>query len=195
MELMDLQIEKMVKKNDGMLVTQCRLKQRSDKQETKFLVPNNGPVNFAAVIDDYLNVIKSSLGHFTSRVLFKGIPAAYADRFMGKNLVGKVPCESSTVLGLDNFFYISFSTTLYRHSSIIIQQSSVKSMADKLQGPSNQVEKTEISKVSIENIEKCSSASPPQSRKPCMIQNADKIAIIENFHGNNFTNPKKNDVK
>ena len=62
-ELMDLQIEKMVKKNDGMLVTQC------------------------------------------------------------------------------NFFYISFSTTLSRHSSIIIQQSSVKSMADKLQGPSNQVEK------------------------------------------------------
>ena len=36
---MDLQIEKMVKKNDEMLVTQCRLKQRSDKKETKFLVP------------------------------------------------------------------------------------------------------------------------------------------------------------
>ena len=27
-------------------------------------------------------------------------------------------------------------------------------MADKLQGPSNQVEKTEVSEVSIENIEK-----------------------------------------
>ena len=60
-ELMDLKIEKMVKKNDVMLVTQCRLKQRSDKQETKFLVPNDGPVNFAAVIDDYLNVIKVAL--------------------------------------------------------------------------------------------------------------------------------------
>ena len=52
MELMDLQIEKMVKKNDGMLVTHCRSKQRSDKKETKFLAPNDGPVNFAAVIDD-----------------------------------------------------------------------------------------------------------------------------------------------
>jgi len=60
-------------------------------------------------------------------------------------------------------------------------------MADKLQGPSNQVEKTEVSEVSIENIENCSSASPPQSRKPYVIQNADKIVIIEHFHVNNFT--------
>ena len=54
-ELMDLQIEKMVKKNDGMLVTHCRSKQRSDKKETKFQVPNDGPGNFAAVIVIYLN--------------------------------------------------------------------------------------------------------------------------------------------
>ena len=47
-------------------------------------------------------------------------------------------------------------------------KASVKSMADKLQGPSNQVEKTEVSEVSIENIETCSSASPRQSRKPYM---------------------------
>ena len=60
-------------------------------------------------------------------------------------------------------------------------------MADKLPGPSNQVEKTEVSEVGIENIEKCSSASPPQSRKPCMVQYTDKIVIIEHFHGNNFT--------
>ena len=60
-------------------------------------------------------------------------------------------------------------------------------MADKLQGRSNQVEITEVSEVSIENIEKCSSASPPQSRKPYIIQNADKIIIIEHFQGNNFT--------
>ena len=71
MELMDLQIEKMVKKNDGMLVTHCRSKQHSDKKETKFLAPNDGPVNFAVVIDDYLNVIKSSLGHFTGRVFLR----------------------------------------------------------------------------------------------------------------------------
>ena len=45
------------KKNDGMLVTHCRLKQCSDKQETKFLVPNNGPVNFAAEIEVRLVVI------------------------------------------------------------------------------------------------------------------------------------------
>ena len=45
MELMDLQIEKMVNKNDGMLVTHCRPKQRSDKKEAKFIVPNDGSVN------------------------------------------------------------------------------------------------------------------------------------------------------
>ena len=38
-ELINLEIEKMMKKNDVMLVTQCRSKQLSDKQETKFLVP------------------------------------------------------------------------------------------------------------------------------------------------------------
>ena len=32
MELMDLQIEKMVKKNDGMLVTHCRSKQQAGNQ-------------------------------------------------------------------------------------------------------------------------------------------------------------------
>ena len=52
-------------------------------------------------------------------------------------------------------------------------------MADKLQGPSNQIEKTENSEVSTENIENCSSALPPQSRKHYVIQNADKIVIIE----------------
>ena len=114
-ELMDLKIEKMVKNNDGMLVTQCWLKQRSEKQETKFLVPNDGPVNFAAVIDDYLNVIKSSLGHFTGGVFFKGTPAAHADQPMGKNLVSKVPCEMATVLGLDN--PVSFTFHSIRRSS------------------------------------------------------------------------------
>ncbi|XP_023331895.1 uncharacterized protein LOC111704017 [Eurytemora carolleeae] len=194
-ELMDLQIEKMVKKNDGMLVTHCRSKQRSDKKETKFLVPNDGPVNFAAVIDDYLNVIICSLGHFRGRVFFKGTPAAYADQHMGKNLVSKVPCKMATVLGLDNPVSFTFhslrrlSAAAAADSGASVQQlmdfygwsnpsmpqecvssskASVKSMADKLQGPSNQVEKTEVSEVSIENIETCSSASPPQSRKPYM---------------------------
>ncbi len=144
------------------------MKQRSDKKETKFLVPNDGPVNFAAVIDDYLNVIKSSLGHFTGRVFFKGTPAAYADQPMGKNLVSKVPCEMATVLGLDNPVSFTFhslrrsSATAAADSGASVQQlmdfygwsnpsmpqeyvssskASVKSMADKLQGPSNQVEK------------------------------------------------------
>ena len=40
-----------------MLVTHCRLKQCSDKQETKFLVPNNEPINFAAEIEVRLVVI------------------------------------------------------------------------------------------------------------------------------------------
>ena len=66
-------------------------------------------------------------------------------------------------------------------------KASVESMADKLQRPSNQIEKTENIKVSIENIENCSSALPSRSRKPYLIQNADKMVIIEHFHGNNLT--------
>ena len=47
-------------------------------------------------------MIKSSLGHFTGLVFFKGTPAADADQPVGKNLVSKVPCEMATVLGQDN---------------------------------------------------------------------------------------------
>ena len=116
---------------------------------------------------------------------------------MGKNLLSKVPCEMATVLGLDNPVSFTFhslrrsSATAAADSGASVQQlmdfygwsnpsmpqeyvssskASVKSMADKLQGPSNQVEKTEVSEVSIENIKKYSSASPPQSRKPYVIK-------------------------
>ena len=61
-----------------------------------------GPINFAAVIDGYLNVINSSIGHFT-------------DQTTGKNLVNKVPCEMATVLGLDN--PVSFTFYSLRRSS------------------------------------------------------------------------------
>ena len=77
----------MVKKNDVMLVTQCRSKQLSDKQETKFLVPSDGPVNFAAVIDDYPNVIKSialvisQVEYFLRVLLLHMLTSSYGEKY------------------------------------------------------------------------------------------------------------------
>ena len=87
MELINLQIEKMVKKNDVMLVTQCRSKQLSDKQET--MVPSSysdGPVNFAAV-DDYLNVFKSialvisQVEYFLRVLLLHMLSSSYGEKY------------------------------------------------------------------------------------------------------------------
>ena len=61
---MDLKIEKMTSQADGILVTHACSKQRSDKKDSRFLVPSSGVVNYAAVIEKYLNTVKETLGVF-----------------------------------------------------------------------------------------------------------------------------------
>ena len=49
-EAITLELEKITNTADGILFTHSRSKQRSDKKETKFLVPRIGDINYAAVI-------------------------------------------------------------------------------------------------------------------------------------------------
>ena len=56
-EIMDLKLEKMKSEAEGVFIVHERAKQRSDKRESKFLVPrakNNDSTDFAAVVEQYL---------------------------------------------------------------------------------------------------------------------------------------------
>ena len=68
--------------------THCRVKQRSDKTESKFLVPRDGDVNYAAVVEDYLCTIKNTLGVFKGRLFYTVTP----DKFV-QTLVGLQKCQ------------------------------------------------------------------------------------------------------
>ena len=100
-ELMDLELEKIVQKEGGILITHSRAKQRSDKLETRFLVPRSGDFDYAAVVEKYLLPIIEQLGHFTGRVFYKGTSTSYMNQSVGKNTISKIPFEMSSFLGMD----------------------------------------------------------------------------------------------
>ena len=86
-ETMELVLEKMNSAPDGIYVTHCRSKQRSDKKETKFLIPrssNKDDINFAGVIDLYLNQIKYDLGIFSGKAFWTGKELAFVNLPLGK---------------------------------------------------------------------------------------------------------------
>ena len=59
-ETMDLKIEKFNSSPEGIYVTHERAKQRSDKRDSKFLIPrakSNGETNFANIVESYLHAI------------------------------------------------------------------------------------------------------------------------------------------
>ena len=110
-ECQDLLLEKMVRNNDGYKITHCRVKQRSDKRESVFLVPAHG--GFADRLGDYLGKVNSNLNKFTGRawwtgtkgsILLKNLP-------MGKNMIGKVPHDVATRFNLpkpENYTFHSY---------------------------------------------------------------------------------------
>ena len=56
-EIMDLKLEKRKSEPEGVFIVHERAKQRSDKRESKFLVPrakNNDSTDFAVVVEQYL---------------------------------------------------------------------------------------------------------------------------------------------
>jgi integrase len=210
-EVNELKIEKLAGQKDGILVTHSRVKQRSDKRETRFLVPSSGPVDYAAVVQGYLNTIKSSLGVFAGRPFFRGTPSAFFNQPLGKNIISKVPCEMATILGLENSQEFTFhslrrsSATAAADGGASAQQLmdffgwananmpqeyvssskvAVKSMAERLQGVEKKI-------VEAENPSESSSSSftpfTPTPTGPYVIQNAQKVVIIENFNSASFT--------
>lgn len=62
-ELMDLTVEKTVSGPKGVTVTHNRAKQRSDKLESKFLIPRaETETNYAGIVETYLDFVRNDLG-------------------------------------------------------------------------------------------------------------------------------------
>ena len=101
-ELNSLSIEMVEKKPDGLYVTHSRAKQRTDKRSSKFLVPSNGDVDYAQVVDKYISDIKAKLGKFSGRIFYTGTPVMYINTPMGKNTISSVPKELASLLGKEN---------------------------------------------------------------------------------------------
>ena len=92
-EMMGLQVEMCVSAPEGVLVTLIRSKQRSDKRNSKFLVPRKKENSCADVLDLYLITIKDKLGQYTGRLLWSGSASAFINIPMGRNMVSKVPSD------------------------------------------------------------------------------------------------------
>ena len=114
-ELMDLALEKVERKPEGLYVTHTRAKQRTDKKETRFLVPSNdGDVDYASLVDGYLSIIRNDLGKFAGRMFWTGTPVDFRNSPMGKNTISGVPKEMAKLLGKEspnNFTFHSLRRT------------------------------------------------------------------------------------
>ena len=115
-ELMVLSLEKIVSSKEGVTVTHDRAKQRSDKRESKFLIPRGGGggLDFASVVERYLTLVREELGKTVGRVLWTGRQDILVNTPMGKNMVSKVPYEIAKFLKKANpqhFTFHSFRRT------------------------------------------------------------------------------------
>lgn len=100
-ECQDLLLEKMVRNNDGFRIVHSRVKQRSDKRETAFVVPSQG--GFADRLALYLEKVNTELNKFTGRVWWTGTTGnSLKNQPMGRNMLGKVPHDVATRLKLAN---------------------------------------------------------------------------------------------
>ena len=89
-EIMELVIEKFSFTQEGVYISHQRSKQRSDKKDSKFLVPRAGETNFAMVIEKYLSAIREDLDKIVGKVLWTGKLDRFVDIPIGKNMVAKV---------------------------------------------------------------------------------------------------------
>ena len=80
-KIMDLKVEKISLKSKGVYVSHNRVKQRSDKKESKFLIPrSSGSANFAQIVEDYINLVKDDLGKSVGRILWTGTHDSFVNR-------------------------------------------------------------------------------------------------------------------
>ena len=100
-ECMDLVLEKIQRGKDGYVITHKRVKQRSDKLETRFIVPEAG--GYADKLACYLFKVNDQLKFFQGRVWFTGTKSDKLKTVpMGKNTVAQVPHDIAALLGLAN---------------------------------------------------------------------------------------------
>ena len=100
-ECMDLVLEKIQRGKDGYVITHKRVKQRSDKLETRFIVPEAG--GYAAQLALYLFKVNDQLKLYQGRVWFTGTKSDKLKTVpMGKNTVAQVPHDIAALLGLAN---------------------------------------------------------------------------------------------
>ena len=97
-ETMDLKLEKFCSTSEGVSITHSRAKQRSDKRDSKFLIPRSGETNFAEIVEMYIGAVKSDLGKFSGRVLWTEKDLNFVNIPMGKNIVSLVPRDMAKFL-------------------------------------------------------------------------------------------------
>ncbi|MFN9906836.1 MAG: hypothetical protein ACK56F_12065, partial [bacterium] len=94
-------LERIIRNNDGYKITHSHKKQRSDQRESVFIVPAAG--GFADRLAVYLDKVNSELNAYTGRVWWTGTRGTHLKGVpIGKNMVGKVPHDVATRLGLPN---------------------------------------------------------------------------------------------
>ena len=106
---MDLELQKVRSDEKGVYITHSRAKQRTDKKSTVFLVPRTkGHVNFAGVLEQYVDTIKTDLGKFTGRFFWTGKQLSFVNTPLGKNMVSTVPKEMAEYLKKENVSEYTF---------------------------------------------------------------------------------------
>jgi hypothetical protein len=108
-ECCDLKLEQIVRSSVGYTITHSRLKQKSDKKSTKFVVPQEG--GYADRLGIYMKKLNEQLFKFEGRVWFTGTSRSVKSQSMGKNTLCKVPHEVAMHLNLpdwDKYTFRSF---------------------------------------------------------------------------------------
>ena len=213
-EIMELQLEKFRVTADGVIVTHQRAKQRSDKRESNFLIPRSSTgTNYASIIEEYLQIIKTELGKFTGRVLWTGKHSSFVTIPLGKNMVAAVPKEMARWLQKENmneFTFHSFRRTSATHAAdsgatanqlmdfygwanskvaqeyVSTSKSAVKNMAAKLIPASTVTsEATEVAMSMPESPEGGSLVGGDESSPPLFIGGADSGGAASKLITNN----------
>ena len=114
---MTLEIERMVTSPEGVHVTHQRCKQRTDKRDSKFLVPRskNCDRDWAGLLELYLGNIKEQLGKTTGRVFWRGSGSTFINQPLGRNKIGEIPHEMAKFLDKPNTDAFTFHS--YRRSA------------------------------------------------------------------------------
>ena len=110
-ETMALSLEKFTSKKEGMYVVHERAKQRSDKQQSKFLVPRSNSkeqVDFAGILETYISRVKDDISKYTGRAFWTGRSGVFVNQPIGKNTIAAIPQEMAKSLCKDDFSGYTF---------------------------------------------------------------------------------------